>query len=92
MCVANYWFPQNQQFATHRRQKRLFKAPGFIMLSVGLLLDMLMPHRRPLEPWMHYWQAAALTLLARAAWLGPPLRAPNRWRGKAPARHQNRRQ
>jgi membrane-bound metal-dependent hydrolase YbcI (DUF457 family) len=30
-----------------RRQKRLFKAPGFIMLSVGLLLDMLMPRAQP---------------------------------------------
>lgn len=46
-----------------RRQKRMFKAPGFIMLSVGFLLDMLMPRAQPLEPWMHYWQAAALTLV-----------------------------
>ena len=46
-----------------RRQKRLFKAPGFILLSVGLLLDMLMPHTRPIEPWMHYWQAVALALV-----------------------------
>jgi hypothetical protein len=46
-----------------RHQKRLFKAPGCIMLSVGFLLDMLMPRAQPLEPWMHYWQAAALTLV-----------------------------
>ncbi len=46
-----------------RRQKRLFKPSGFIMLSVGLLLDMLMPHTQPLELWMRYWRAAALTLV-----------------------------
>jgi small-conductance mechanosensitive channel/CRP-like cAMP-binding protein len=46
-----------------RRQKRLFKPSGFIMLSVGLLLDMLMPHAQPLEPWMRYWRAAAVTLV-----------------------------
>ena len=26
-----------------RRQRRLFKAPGFIMLSVGLIIDMMSP-------------------------------------------------
>lgn len=46
-----------------RRQKRLFQPSGFIMLSVGLLLDMLMPHAQPLEPWMRYWRAAAVTLV-----------------------------
>src|SRR5215469_4355640 len=46
-----------------RRQKRLFKPSGFILLSVGLLLDMLMPHAQPLEPWMLYWRAAAVTLV-----------------------------
>src|SRR5215469_11053371 len=46
-----------------RRQKRLFKPSGFIMLSVGLLLDMLMPHAQPLEPWMRYWRAVAMTLV-----------------------------
>src|SRR5208282_5126894 len=46
-----------------RRQKRLFKPSGFIMLSVGLLLDMLMPHTQPIELWMRYWRAAALTLV-----------------------------
>jgi hypothetical protein len=46
-----------------RRQKRLFKAPGFIMLSVGLAFDMLTPYARSVESWMHYWQAAALTLV-----------------------------
>jgi small-conductance mechanosensitive channel/CRP-like cAMP-binding protein len=46
-----------------RRQKRLFKPSGFIMLSFGLLLDMLMPHAPQLEPWMLYWRAAAVTLV-----------------------------
>ena len=51
-----------------RRQKRLFKSSGFIMLSVGLLLDMLMPHTQPtLELWMRYWRAAALTLVLLGA-------------------------
>jgi len=47
-----------------RRQRRLFKAPGFIMLSVGLIIDMMIPQTRAPEIWTHVGRAIALLLVA----------------------------
>ncbi len=44
-----------------RRQKRVFKPPGFIMLAVGLVLDLAVP--RGLPTLTLYWRAAALMLV-----------------------------
>ena len=46
-----------------RRQQRLFKAPGFIMLSVGLISDMMMPQAAVLGSWAHVGRAIALLLV-----------------------------
>jgi small-conductance mechanosensitive channel/CRP-like cAMP-binding protein len=47
-----------------RRQRRLFKAPGFIMLSVGLIIDMMSPQAPRLQIWAHVSRALALLLVA----------------------------
>lgn len=46
-----------------RRQRRLFKAPGFIMLAVGLIIDMMIPVPA-LQSWTHIGRAIALLLVA----------------------------
>jgi small-conductance mechanosensitive channel/CRP-like cAMP-binding protein len=47
-----------------RRQRRLFKAPGFIMLAVGLIIDMMSPQGPTLRSWAHIARALALLLVA----------------------------
>jgi len=47
-----------------RRQRRLFKAPGFIMLSFGLIIDMMTPQTLRWQGWIHVGRAAALLLVA----------------------------
>ncbi len=47
-----------------RRQRRLYKAPGFIMLAVGLIIDMVIPQAPGLGSWSHVGRAAALLLVA----------------------------
>ncbi len=47
-----------------RRQRRLFKAPGFIMLSVGLIIDMMIPLTPSLKFWAHVGRSVALLLVA----------------------------
>ena len=47
-----------------RRQRRLFKAPGFIMLAVGLIIDMMIPQAPALQSWTHVGRAIALLLVA----------------------------
>jgi len=46
-----------------RRQTRLFKATGFIMLAVGLIIDMMIPQTAELRIWAHIGRAVALTLV-----------------------------
>jgi CRP-like cAMP-binding protein len=46
-----------------RRQQRLYKAPGFIMLAVGLIIDMMIPHAEELRSWAHFGRAIALLLV-----------------------------
>ena len=46
-----------------RRQRRLFKAPGFIMLAVGLIIDMMIPQAQELRSWAHVGRAIALLLV-----------------------------
>jgi CRP-like cAMP-binding protein/small-conductance mechanosensitive channel len=46
-----------------RRQQRLFKAPGFIMLAVGLITDMMIPRAPALQSWAHVGRAIALLLV-----------------------------
>src|SRR5208282_332227 len=46
-----------------RRQKRLFKPPGFIMVALGLILDLTMPIAAGHEDLTLYWRATALTLV-----------------------------
>ncbi|HYB89529.1 MAG TPA: mechanosensitive ion channel family protein [Candidatus Binataceae bacterium] len=45
-----------------RRQTRIFKAPGFIMLSIGLIIDMTLPHAMALPLWTTAWRGVALTV------------------------------
>lgn len=47
-----------------RRQRRLFKAPGFIMLAVGLIIDMMIPQATALRSLTHVGRAIALLLVA----------------------------
>ena len=47
-----------------RRQRRMFKAPGFIMLALGLIIDMMIPQARGYETWSHVGRAIALLLVA----------------------------
>jgi CRP-like cAMP-binding protein len=49
-----------------RRQRRLFKAPGFIMLAVGLIIDMMIPQAKEFKTWAHVGRAIALLLVAFA--------------------------
>jgi CRP-like cAMP-binding protein/small-conductance mechanosensitive channel len=46
-----------------RRQQRLFKAPGFIMLAVGLIIDMMIPQAQEWRSWAHVGRAIALLLV-----------------------------
>ena len=46
-----------------RRQHRLFKAPGFIMLAVGLIIDMMIPQTQEWRNWAHVGRAVALLLV-----------------------------
>jgi CRP-like cAMP-binding protein/small-conductance mechanosensitive channel len=46
-----------------RRQRRLFKAPGFIMLAVGLIIDMMIPQAQEWRSWAHFGRAIALLLV-----------------------------
>ena len=46
-----------------RRQRRLFKAPGFIMLAIGLIIDMMIPRAPALQSWTHVGRAIALLLV-----------------------------
>src|SRR6202790_5292632 len=46
-----------------RRQRRLFKAPGFIMLAVGLIIDMMIPRAPGLQSWTPLGRAMALLLV-----------------------------
>jgi small-conductance mechanosensitive channel len=46
-----------------RRQKRLYKAPGFIMLAVGLIIDMMIPQAQAWRSWAHFGRAIALLLV-----------------------------
>ncbi len=46
-----------------RRQHRLFKAPGFIMLAVGLIIDMMIPQAQEWRSWAHFGRAVALLLV-----------------------------
>jgi small-conductance mechanosensitive channel/CRP-like cAMP-binding protein len=46
-----------------RRQKRLFKPPGFIMLALGLSLDLMSPRGGSYPELTAYWRAVALTLV-----------------------------
>ena len=46
-----------------RRHKRMFKPQGFIMLSVGLILDLMTPRAEPAGSLTIYWRAAALILV-----------------------------
>jgi CRP-like cAMP-binding protein/small-conductance mechanosensitive channel len=46
-----------------RRQQRLFKPPGFIMLAVGLIIDMMIPQALALRNWSHVGRAVALLLV-----------------------------
>ena len=45
-----------------RRQRRLFKAPGFIMLALGLIIDMMIPRADEWRTWAHVGRAIALML------------------------------
>ncbi len=46
-----------------RRQQRLYKAPGFIMLAVGLITDMMIPQAQAWRSWAHLGRAIALLLV-----------------------------
>jgi small-conductance mechanosensitive channel/CRP-like cAMP-binding protein len=46
-----------------RRQQRLYKAPGFIMLAVGLIIDMMIPQAQEWRSWAHFGRAIALLLV-----------------------------
>jgi len=46
-----------------RRQQRLFKAPGFIMLALGLIVDLMIPQAPALRGWAHVGRAIALLLV-----------------------------
>ncbi len=46
-----------------RRQKRMFKPQGFIMLSIGLILDLMTPRAEPVRSLTVYWRAVALILV-----------------------------
>ena len=46
-----------------RRQRRLYKAPGFIMLAVGLIIDMMIPQAQEFRSWAHVGRAVALLLV-----------------------------
>jgi CRP-like cAMP-binding protein len=46
-----------------RRQRRLFKAPGFIMLAVGLIIDLMIPQAQAFRSWAHVGRAIALLLV-----------------------------
>lgn len=46
-----------------RRQTRLFKPIGFIMLALGLIIDMMIPQTAELRIWAHIGRAVALTLV-----------------------------
>lgn len=46
-----------------RRQRRLFKAPGFIMLAIGLIIDMMIPQAQAFQTWAHLGRAIALLLV-----------------------------
>jgi small-conductance mechanosensitive channel/CRP-like cAMP-binding protein len=47
-----------------RRQQRLYKAPGFIMLAVGLIIDMMIPQAQEWRSWAHWGRAIALLLIS----------------------------
>ena len=42
----------------------LYKAPGFIMLAVGLIIDMMIPQAREWQSWAHVGRATALLLVS----------------------------
>src|SRR5271168_2072818 len=46
-----------------RRQQRLYKPPGFIMLAVGLIIDMMIPQAQEWRTWAHFGRAIALLLV-----------------------------
>jgi len=46
-----------------RRQTRIYKAPGFIMLAVGLIIDMMIPQAQEWRSWAHFGRAVALLLV-----------------------------
>lgn len=46
-----------------RRQTRLFKAPGFIMLAVGFIIDMMIPPTEGLSRWVHLEHGARAVAL-----------------------------
>ena len=46
-----------------RRQQRLYKAPGFIMVAVGLIIDMMIPQAQEWRSWAHFGRAIALLLV-----------------------------
>ncbi len=50
-----------------RRQQRLYKAPGFIMLAVGLIIDMMIPQAQEWRSWAHWGRAIALLLISFGA-------------------------